>query len=103
MWSTRQRRATGSGGRSGGYKAVILRNHGLLTVGQTVDEAVWWFITMDRTCHSQLLAEAAGKPVLIDHDNAVITRGQVGAHLAGWFQFQPLWAWITRLEPDLLG
>jgi ribulose-5-phosphate 4-epimerase/fuculose-1-phosphate aldolase len=86
----------------GGYKAVILRNHGLLTVGQTVEEAVWWFITMDRTCHSQLLAEAAGKPVLIDHDNAVTTRGQVGSHLAGWFQFQPLWNWITRLEPDLL-
>ena len=31
------------------YKAVILRNHGLLTVGQTVDEAAWWFITMERS------------------------------------------------------
>src|SRR6266851_5529606 len=26
----------------GERKAVILRNHGLLTVGRTVDEAVWW-------------------------------------------------------------
>lgn len=86
----------------GGHKAVILRNHGLVTVGHTVDEAVWWFITMDRTCHSQLLAEAAGKPVLIDHDSALVTRGQIGSRLAGWFQFQPLWNWITRLEPDLL-
>ena len=51
----------------GGYKAVILSNHGLLTVGQTsVDEAAWWFITMERTCQAQLLAEAAGTPVLID-------------------------------------
>src|SRR5207249_8236829 len=24
------------------HKAVILRNHGLLTVGHTVDEAAWW-------------------------------------------------------------
>ncbi len=86
----------------GEKKAVILRNHGLLTTGRTVDEAVWWFVTMDRSCQSQLLAEAAGKPVRIEHENAVLTRGQVGSHEAGWFQFQPLWDWITRLEPDLL-
>src|SRR3954469_7620851 len=50
----------------GDHKAVILRNHGLLTVGHSVDEAVWWFITMERSCQAQLLAEAAGTPVLID-------------------------------------
>src|SRR5438477_984491 len=50
----------------GDHKAVILSNHGLLTVGQTsVDEAAWWFITMERTCQAQLLAEAAGTPHLI--------------------------------------
>ena len=55
----------------GEHKAVILSNHGLLTVGQTsVDEAAWWFITMERTCQAQLLAEAAGTPVLIDADQA---------------------------------
>ncbi len=86
----------------GNAKAAILRNHGLLTTGRTVDEAVWWFITMDRTCQSQLLAEAAGKPISIDRENALLTRSQVGSHDAGWFQFQPLWNWITRLEPDLL-
>ena len=86
----------------GDKKAVILRNHGLLTVGRTVDEAAWWFITMDRTCHSQLLAEAAGKPIPIEHESALIARGQVGGEFAGWFQFQPLWQKITREEPDLL-
>jgi ribulose-5-phosphate 4-epimerase/fuculose-1-phosphate aldolase len=86
----------------GQRKAVILRNHGLLTVGRNVDEAVWWFISMDRSCHSQLLAEAAGKPISIDHESATITRGQLGSNLAGWFQFQPLWQKITREEPDLL-
>ncbi|MGA7952963.1 MAG: class II aldolase/adducin family protein [Gloeobacterales cyanobacterium] len=49
----------------GASKAVILRNHGLLTVGHSVDEAAWWFVTMDRSCQAQLMAEAAGKPVLI--------------------------------------
>ena len=57
----------------GDNKAVILRNHGLLTVGHSVDAAAWWFITMERTCQAQLLAEAAGTPVLIDPDMARTT------------------------------
>ncbi len=85
----------------GNGKAAILRNHGLLTVGQTVEEAAWWFITMERSCQAQLLAEAAGNPIKIDHEAALLTRGQVGSHQAGWFQFQPLWSKITREQPDL--
>ncbi len=83
-------------------KAVILRNHGLLTVGHSVDEAAWWFITMERSCQAQLLAEAAGKPVLIDEDMARLTSTQVGSHIAGWFSFQPLYDRIVREQPDLL-
>jgi len=86
----------------GSRKAIILRNHGLLTVGETVDEAVWWFITMDRSCQAQLLAESAGKPVHISADTAIRAREIVGSHQAGWFQFQPLWDWITKRQPDLL-
>ena len=83
-------------------KAVILRNHGLLTVGHTVDEAVWWFVTMDRTCQAQLLAEAAGTPVLIDAEMARLTRAQVGEHVSGYVSFQPLYQKIVREQPDLL-
>lgn len=82
-------------------KAIILRNHGLLTVGHSVDEAVWWFITMERSCQAQLMAEAAGKPIVIPNDMATLTAGQVGTHIAGWFSFQPLYARITREQPDL--
>ena len=85
----------------GECKAVILRNHGLLTVGKSVDEAAWWFITMDRSCHAQLLVEAAGEPNLISHENAKLTSLQVGSTIAGWFQFQPLWHRITNEQPDL--
>ncbi|HEX7521288.1 MAG TPA: class II aldolase/adducin family protein, partial [Acidimicrobiia bacterium] len=63
----------------GDNKAAILRNHGLLTVGHSVDEAAWWFITMERSCQAQLLAEAAGTPVLIDPDMAKFTASQVGS------------------------
>jgi ribulose-5-phosphate 4-epimerase/fuculose-1-phosphate aldolase len=86
----------------GQRKAAILQNHGLLTVGHCVEEAAWWFITMDRSCQAQLLAEGVGAPKKIDHATALATREQVGSHLAGWFQFQPLLARITREEPDLL-
>ena len=83
-------------------KAVILRNHGLLTVGRTVDEAVWWFVTMDRSCQAQLLAEAVGTPVFIDAEMARLTRGQVGEHVSGYVNFQPLYQKIVREQPDLL-
>ncbi|WP_327138917.1 class II aldolase/adducin family protein [Nocardia sp. NBC_01327] len=86
----------------GNDKAAILQNHGLLTVGQSVAEAVWWFITMERSCQAQLLAMAAGTPKLIDHDVAATSHAQLGSSLAGWFQAQPLFEQILRSEPDLL-
>lgn len=85
----------------GGAKSVILQNHGLLTVGQSVAEAAWWFVTMERSCQAQLLAMAAGTPTLIDHDTAVGVRQQIGNPLAGWFQFRPLWDQIVASSPDL--
>jgi ribulose-5-phosphate 4-epimerase/fuculose-1-phosphate aldolase len=85
----------------GKRKAVILRNHGLLTVGATVDEAAWWFITMERSCQVQLLAEAAGKPIPISRDHALVTRTQVAGSFTGWFQYQPMWKMISTQEPDL--
>ncbi len=87
----------------GGHKAVILRNHGLLTVGRSVDEAAWWFVAMERSCQAQLLAMAAGDPIPIEHDMALLTSTQVGSSLGGWFSFQPLHQRILREQPDLLG
>ncbi|MEV7417859.1 class II aldolase/adducin family protein [Streptomyces sp. NPDC089919] len=75
----------------GPHKALILRNHGLLTVGDSVDAAAWWFIAMERCCQVQLAARAAGKPVPIDHRSAVATREQLGTDLVAWINYQPLW------------
>ncbi|MFC7062366.1 class II aldolase/adducin family protein [Halobacillus seohaensis] len=84
------------------HKAVILRNHGLLTVGETVDECAWWFITMERSCQAQIMAESVGEPVLIDEQHADRTSKYVGSPKSGWFQFQPLWDRIIKEQPDLL-
>ena len=40
-------------------KLLILRNHGLLTVGQTVDEAAYLFTLAERSCEIQLKVDAA--------------------------------------------
>ncbi|MAT06160.1 MAG: class II aldolase/adducin family protein [Acidimicrobiaceae bacterium] len=82
-------------------KAAIHQNHGLFTVGETVDEAAFWFVSMERSCQAQLLAMAAGEPHRINAEYATYTREQTGYPLAGWFQFQPLWQEICRTDPDL--
>ncbi len=86
----------------GDKKAAILQNHGLMTVGQSVDEAAWWFITMERTCQAQLMAEAAGNPISIPDEHAATTYKTVGSPLAGWFNFQPLHQVIMAEQPELL-
>ncbi|MEU3778556.1 class II aldolase/adducin family protein [Streptomyces sp. NPDC032472] len=85
----------------GSHKAVIYQNHGVFTVGESVEEAAWWFISMERSAQAQLLAEAAGTPRPISPEGARYTRDQTGFPLAGWFSFQPLWDEISRTEPDL--
>jgi ribulose-5-phosphate 4-epimerase/fuculose-1-phosphate aldolase len=89
------------GAALGEHKAVILRNHGMLTVGQSVESAAWWFITLERTAQSQLMAYAAGTPTQIDRENALATRETVGGEFAGWFQWQPLWQRISKDNPDI--
>jgi ribulose-5-phosphate 4-epimerase/fuculose-1-phosphate aldolase len=44
----------------GNKKAVILRNHGLLTWGRTLPEAFMWLWTLQRACDIQVTASSAG-------------------------------------------
>ncbi|MEU3777296.1 class II aldolase/adducin family protein [Streptomyces sp. NPDC032472] len=74
----------------GPYKALILRNHGLLTVGGSVDAAAWWFVAAERAAQVQLIARAAGKPVPVDHRSALAARERFGTDLAAWVSYQPL-------------
>ena len=38
---------------------MILRNHGLLTVGETVAEAFVWMYRLDRACQVQVMVQGA--------------------------------------------
>jgi len=86
----------------GDHKAAILQNHGLITVGHSIDEAAWWFVTMERSCQAQLLAMQTGKKLIeIGHETAMKTRAELGFPLAGYFQFQPMWQDIAS-QVDIL-
>ncbi|MFI6289431.1 class II aldolase/adducin family protein [Streptomyces sp. NPDC051018] len=87
----------------GSYKAVVLRNHGLLTVGDSVDAAAWWFISMERCAQIQLTARAAGRTVQIEHRHAVATREQLGTDLVAWISYQPLWQQWCQATPGAQG
>lgn len=48
----------------GDSEALILRNHGLLTVGRTIGEAFNWMHRLELSCRSQLMAMACGVPLV---------------------------------------
>jgi ribulose-5-phosphate 4-epimerase/fuculose-1-phosphate aldolase len=78
----------------GNMNAIILQNHGLLTVGRTVDEAALQFGVMDRCCAAQLLADAAAagrgiKATVIDDEDAKFTHDALCGEDIRYMQFQP--------------
>ncbi|MET0388643.1 MAG: class II aldolase/adducin family protein [Polyangiales bacterium] len=85
----------------GPKKAVILQNHGILTVGPSLEAAVWRYIALENACQAQLLAEAAGTVKPIPHDVAKHTARQVGGTSGGFYSFQPYFDLISREQPDL--
>ena len=85
------------------HKAAILRNHGILTVGRSIEEAIFWYVTMERTCEVELVARAAGDVLAIEAGVAADTARLVGSHEAGWFSGQPLFDWIAEVEPGAYG
>ncbi len=87
----------------GTMKGVILKNHGILTAGPTVEAAAWWYIALDNACHAQLLAEAAGKPQPIPHEFAALTHGQISTPSGAARAFDALWQGLVEAEPELLG
>ena len=79
----------------GSKKAALLQNHGLLTVGETIEAAVFWFVSLEKCCHAQLLADAAaggrgGVTAKIGDEEAAFTYKSIGTPFAGWFSAKPM-------------
>jgi ribulose-5-phosphate 4-epimerase/fuculose-1-phosphate aldolase len=86
----------------GDKRAVVLQNHGVITVGGSVEEAAYWFVSFDRAAQVQLLAEAAGRPAYLDDDAARLAHRQFGSPSLARYSFQILWDDIVHSSPDLL-
>ena len=80
---------------------LIWQNHAVWTVGATVEAAAWRFIAFEDAARGQLMAEAAGTPIvpaMPPRSDAARESAEIGAFLS----FLPLWDRIVREEPDLL-
>lgn len=90
----------------GNGKGAILRNHGLITVGQTVDEAAFLFCLMERCCEVQLLAEAALQPgqklQIVSDEAADYTEATTGDPESLYGELQPDLEWEIAQNPDFL-
>lgn len=91
----------------GNNKAAILRNHGLLTVGSTVDEAAYLFTLMERTCEAQLMVDAASrgtgaKPRLVDDRDAEYTYRATSDPDSLYLEFQPDLEYEIAMDPRFL-
>jgi L-fuculose-phosphate aldolase len=58
----------------GDKRALILRNHGIVTAGATVEEAVFLAIKLEKACRIQMLAEQAGGPKLFVKDEELAAK-----------------------------
>lgn len=77
----------------GNGKGSILQNHGLITVGKTVDEAAYLFCLMERSCQAQLLADAALRPgeklKIVPDEEAAYSEYVQGDSETLYTEFQP--------------
>lgn len=85
----------------GQRKALLLQNHGLLTVGRSLEACVFWFIALDNACRVQLLAEAVGTPRSLPPEVARRTAAAVGREENGYFGYQNLRQLLLAEKPDL--
>ncbi|KAG4436733.1 hypothetical protein IFR05_007787 [Cadophora sp. M221] len=85
----------------GKKKAVLLGNHGLLTVGRTIEETVAYFVLLDKCCEVQLAADASsagsGRPLVnIGAVEAQATWEAIGTTENGYFQGLPLFQTVEH-------
>jgi ribulose-5-phosphate 4-epimerase/fuculose-1-phosphate aldolase len=91
----------------GPHPALILRNHGTLTVGRTVAEAYVLMDTLEKSCRTQLAAMAAApgglklpSDAVLDHTLAQLTGDW---EPEGELEWPALLRMLERDEPDFLS
>lgn len=86
----------------GDKPCMILKHHGLLTVGPTVAAAFYWMYYLEQACRIQLAAQSSGAPLSIPSPQVVSrTAAQFGmGPTKGWLPWQALRRKLDREQPD---
>jgi len=82
---------------------AVLDGHGLFATSLSVDEAAWRFISLDKACHVQLLASAAGEPQRWPDEMARGLKRALGSPEFAWQSFQTLWDELLAEGTDFLA
>ena len=88
----------------GANSVGIQLSHGIFASGATIDEAAWSFLSFDKACHVQLLAEAAAtssRPQQWPDQAAAGLAMGLGSPEFSWLSFQTIWDEIIESDPDL--
>ena len=82
---------------------MMLRNHGLLTVGPSIADAFLAMYIFESTCQIQLAAQAGGPPTTIDplilDGVAEASRTQTGG-MGGAFMWPAMLRKLDRIDAD---
>ena len=86
----------------GDLPCMVLRNHGLLTVGSTVAEAFYWMYYLEIACRIQVTAQSTGAPLSLPPTQVVqrTSRQFDASHNKGWLPWQALRRKLDREQPD---
>ncbi|MGQ9368039.1 class II aldolase/adducin family protein [Azospirillum sp. ST 5-10] len=87
----------------GGHHSMILRNHGLLTVGRDVPEATVLMYYLEQSCRSQIAALSGGRSLVVPPPEVCehTARQYESAYpRAGVLEWTPLLRWISAQGGD---
>ncbi|MBK5910739.1 class II aldolase [Rhodothalassium salexigens] len=87
----------------GTHNLMILRNHGLLTVGATVADAFVRMFILQRACEMQVAAQAGGAPLIHQSDamgHKVAAQGRAAFAAGAGLSWAALRRKLDRLDPD---
>ncbi len=81
----------------GDRNALLLVNHGVVTVGPDVPTAVMTAVFLERACRTQLIAMAAGDPTRWSDDDEALAKRE---HCYSPAQLEQAWAYLVRSLPS---
>jgi ribulose-5-phosphate 4-epimerase/fuculose-1-phosphate aldolase len=87
----------------GKHYALILRNHGLITCGRTVPEAVAMMILLDKACQVQIAAQSGGSELVLPPAEVCEHTAQQFARMRGHeedLEWPPLLRLVADQEAD---